>query len=137
MIIVHILQNSKKVNGELVITQRGVSGVGKVQMMSWAEDFGMRKGSPDFQSVIVMDALSAHKGVDVHKKMREYKIEPFILPPQTARFISVCDNPFFSSLKARMTKMDTSTRELKRNAFEKICLEYPPELVRSYFTLYG
>jgi len=44
---------------------------------------------------------------------------------------------FFASLKKRLVQVDTSTRELKKKAFLRICKEYPPDVVRSYFVHCG
>jgi hypothetical protein len=53
-------------------------------------------------------------------------IKPFLLPPQSGKHISPCDNSMFASLKSQIRKMDTSTTEKKKEAFLD-CVRTIPE----------
>ena len=134
--LAHSPQRSRIVKGERVITERGVAGVGTKQMNDWADGFCRRHGSPD-KSVLILDRLAAHRGADARTKLEGSNITPFFMPSQAARIISPCDNSFFSSMKARLACMNTSTRDMKRRAFLQLYQDYPREIVRKYFTQLG
>ena len=135
--LTHVPQKSKIVDGRRIITQKGISGVGTLQMLEWSEGFCARHGSPEQRSILIMDRLAAHRGSDVANILRRNNIEPFFMPPQTARFLSPCDNSFFASIKARLKWMNTSTTSLKKSAFIELCRVYPRDIVRKYFTHCG
>jgi hypothetical protein len=67
----------------------------------------------------------------VQERLREAHIEPFLLPPQSAKLTFPYDHPFFSSLKARMHTMDTSTTAAKQSAFLQAYQEYSLETVKA------
>jgi hypothetical protein len=134
--IAHRRQVTSRRGGQTVVTRKGISGMGSEQMTQWAQGFAERHGQ-EGQLVLMMDRLGCHRNRDVQERLREARIEPFLLPAQSAKFISPCDNSFFSSLKARLRTMDTSTSTAKEAAFLQICREYDPETVRAYFAHCG
>jgi hypothetical protein len=73
----------------------------------------------------------------MQERLREAHIEPFLLPPKSAKLISPCDNSFFSSLKAWMRTMDALRAATKEAAFLQVCQEYNPETVKAYFAHCG
>ena len=130
--IEHSPQRSKSVNGQRVIVQKGVAGMGNEQMAAWTEDFGAKFGHPD-KTVLLMDRLRSHQNKKIQNMMEEKKIKCFFFPPQGSKMASVCDNPFFGVLKARLQNKDTSTTEKKREAFVELCKEFPPEMIKSFY----
>jgi hypothetical protein len=128
----HRRQVTRREAGRTVVVQKGISGMGTEQMKEWTEGFIARSGNGT-ESVLMMDRLQAHRNPGVLGSLRQAHIEPFLLPPQTAKLISPCDNSFFASFKARLRTMDTSTTEAKKAAFNEICREYDPEEVKRYF----
>ena len=131
----HIPQQPRKINGSVVITRPGVSGMGSAQMLQWSQEFTARHatGELGFKAVLILDGLQAHKNPASLRILAESGYKTFFMPPQAARLLSPCDNSFFSSMKARMKHMDLSTKEMKRAAFEEVCRTYPPDLIISYF----
>jgi hypothetical protein len=113
------------------VVSKGILGVGVNQMKECAESFCERHQQG--LVVLIMNAVAAHKNKEVGSILESQQIKSFIMPPQTSKQISPCDNSFFHSLKSRLATMDTSTRELKELAFMKICHEYPEAMIINYF----
>jgi hypothetical protein len=127
----HQPQRTRKVGGQTVVVSKGISGVGIKQMKEWAVGFCERHQQRP--AVVIMDALAAHKNKDVQSILESQQIKSFVMPPQTAKLISPCDNSFFHSLKSRLAVMDTSTRDIKERAFMQICHDYPEVMIINYF----
>ena len=101
-------------------------------MKNWAKLF-RDNFKEQGELVLIFDNLRAHLNVDVRNLFTELNITTFTLPPQSAKYCSVCDNSFFASLKARMRKMNTETTERKELVFKEICMNYPKELILNYW----
>jgi hypothetical protein len=71
------------------------------------------------ESVVILHRLGDHPNRQVLANFREGRVEPFLLRAQIARVISLCDNSFFSSLKSRFPRMQTSTTEATKTNFLK------------------
>lgn len=135
--IYHLPQRTCLINRERVVVQKGVSGMGMVQMRRWVKEFGTTHYN-EKGSVLLMDRLKAHENKQVIQELEDtYKFKVFLFPPQGARYASVCDNSFFHSLKARMRKMDTSTSVKKEEAFRIICQEFEPSIIKEFWSHCG
>ena len=130
--IEHLPQKTKKVNRQKIIVQKGVAGMGIEQMSKWSQDFGTKFGHPE-KTVLLMDRLKSHTNKKIQNELEEKNVKCFFFPPQSSKLASVCDNPFFSVLKARLQKKDTQTTEKKREAFYELCNEFPPEMIKSFY----
>jgi hypothetical protein len=131
----HIPQRTRKRAGRTEIVQKGVSGVGLQQMETWAEVFGTARGVNE--SILLLDRLQAHKNPRIHQILQTHHVKPFLFPGQASKFISPCDNSFFSSMKARIRRMDTSTTEKKRVAFITLCNQFDPLIVQHFWSHCG
>jgi hypothetical protein len=123
---------TRKQDGQTVIVQKGVSGMGTEQMLEWSRGF-VERHAPEGESVLLLDRLGAHRNKKVLDTLEAGHVHPFLIPPQASKIISPCDNSFFSSMKARMRGQPTDTTEQKQEAFTRLCAEYDPEEVRRYF----
>ena len=137
VVIEHVAAKTKRENKQTIILERAIKGMGKDQMMQRAQGFGLRPGAANQRSVLILDGLGAHKGSQVKEILNAYNIEVFITPPQAAKFLSPCDNTFFSSMKARMARLDTSTREKKIAVFRPVCAEFPPSMILNFYRRCG
>ena len=129
--IEHSPQRTKTLNGQRTIVQKGVAGMGTEQMIQWSLDFGNRFGHPN-NTVLLMDRLKSHTNKTMLKTLKSKNV-CFFFPPQGSKLASVCDNPFFSVLKARLCKKDLSTTEKKREAFIELCQEFPQEMIKNFY----
>ena len=86
--------------------------MGLDQMKKWSEEFEEKFGHPE-KTVLIMDRLKSHTNKEIQSVLEKKDVKCFFLPPQGAKFASVCDNPFFAVLKSRLQKMDTSTTDKK------------------------
>ena len=130
--IPHSPQKTKMINGTKVVVQRKVSGMGLEQMTQWSSEFSEKFGHPD-GTILIMDRLRAHMNEGIKNSLGEKHVKCFYLPPQGAKLASVCDNPFFSVLKSRLEKMDTSTVEKKKEAFFSLCKEFPADMIKNFY----
>ena len=130
--IPHTPQRTQTVNGNKVVTQRKVSGMGNDQMVAWSKEFGNKFGHTG-GTVLMMDRLRAHTNQKIQSTLEEKHVKCFYFPPQGAKLGSVCDNSFFSALKSRLKKMDTSTTEKKKEAFFELCRNFSPEMVKKFY----
>ena len=119
------MKTSKK-KGSTMIIEKGVSGMGIEQMREWALIF-VQSGA----KVLILDGLSAHKNAAIHQIFEENGVKVFITPPQCGKMINPCDNPFFSTFKARLARYDTSTVEKKERAVEDVTESMQGEIVRN------
>jgi hypothetical protein len=67
------------------------------------------------------------------EKAQESAHRTFHAPAAISKLAFSCDDPFFSSRKARMRTIDTSTTTAKQAAFLQACQEYDPEIVNACF----
>ena len=130
--IEHSPEKTKTLNGQKVVVQKGVAGMGNEQMNQWSLEFGNKFGHPD-KTVLLLDRLKSHENKTVQKTLESKNVKCFFFPPQGSKLASVCDNPFFSVLKARLRKKDLSTTEKKRKAFVELCREFPPEMIKKFY----
>lgn len=132
MFIKHIPQKTRMVNGNKVVVQPGVSGMNIELMKEFANKFGETFANGN-QIVLMFDNLKSHLNPDVQRVFLSHNIKTFPIPPHSAKFISVCDNSFFHSLKERLRKEDTTTSQNKEASFHKICKEYPANLIMNFW----
>ena len=130
--IPHSPQRSRMVNGNKIVVQKKVSGMGLEQMMEWTKDFEQKHEHPD-GTVLMLDRLRSHTNKAIQSHLESHNIKCFHFPPQGGKYGSVCDNSFFAVLKSRLQKMDTSTTERKKEAFFKLCNEFPSEMVIKFY----
>ncbi|KAH0791914.1 IS630 family transposase [Histomonas meleagridis] len=130
--ISHSPQKTKKVNGRSVVVKKKVAGMGFDQMNQWSEEFANKYGNPS-GTVLIMDRLRVHMNSKIKKNLEEKHVECFYLPPQNAKLASVCDDSFFSVLKSRISKMDTTTTEKKKKGFFSLCEEFPEKMVKNFY----
>jgi hypothetical protein len=112
----HRPRKTRLVNGRTFIVQRGITGMGTDQMKQWIQGFS-EQHEEDGASVLMLDCLWCHRNQEFLKTLKEANIHIFLMPPQTAKLISLFNNSFFGSLKARLRKLNTSTTEAKKAAF--------------------
>ena len=131
--IKHVPQRTQTINGQRTIVTRGVSGMGLSQMDQWVTHFGSTHSEAE-KSVLLMDRLKSHTNQKIVSRLEnEYNIKVFHFPPQGAKYASVCDNSFFSTLKNRMSKKDTSTTEVKEKTFKELCSAFEPSIIQNYW----
>ena len=131
--IKHVPMRTKHENGQKVIVQQGISGINVELMKKFAQNFGENFGRKEKEVILMYDNLRAHLNPEVQDIFVSFKIKTFPIPPQSAKYLSVCDNSFFHSLKEGMRKEDTTTTEKKQLVFQKICSEYPPDIILNYW----
>jgi hypothetical protein len=105
-------------------------------MKQWTQGF-VERHKEDGASVLMLDRLWCDGNREVLRTLEEANIHLFLMPPQTAKLISPCDNSFFASLKARLGKLDMSTTEAKKAAFLQLCDQYNTDVVLHYFAHCG
>jgi transposase len=102
----HQRQVTRKRDGQSVVTQKRVAGMGTQEMLEWSKGFAERHQA-DGESVLILDRLGSHRNKQVHGVLEEGGVKTFLLPPQASKLISPCENTFFSSFKARMRRTGT------------------------------
>ena len=128
----HSPQRTKTINGHRTIVNRGVSGMGMEQMDHWVSHFGTNHQAP--HSVLLMDRLKCHTNKNIVNRLEsEFNVKVFHFPPQGAKLASVCDNSFFSVLKSRMAKRDTSTSEKKEAVFKELCSNFEAPIIQNFW----
>ena len=111
--------------------------MGLSQMEEWVTHFGSTHGGSQ-KGVLLMDRLRSHTNQKIVQRLEnDYNMKVFHFPPQGANYASVCDNSFFSTLKNRMAKKDTSTSENKELVFRDICTNFEPQIIQNYWRHYG
>jgi transposase len=125
----HVNQQTRKRNGQKVIIREGISGINLILMELWARDFQLHIG--DGPAILLLDRLSSHVNHKIIEMLNGFGITVFLLPPQSGKSLSPCDNFFFASLKAAMRKHDCSTTSLKEIVFHQCCYGLSPETVVS------
>jgi hypothetical protein len=128
----HQKQITHKINGQTVVTQKQIAGMGTDEMLGWAGGF-VGEHKDDGESVLILDRLGSHRNKKVLATLEAGHVHTVLLPPQASKLISPCDNSFFSAFKAEMRGMDTHDTEAKKAAFEQVIRDTPPEKVKSYF----
>jgi hypothetical protein len=126
----HQKEVTRKENGRTVVIKKGVSGMGTERMLRWSVGFVDRHPG---DHVLRMDPIGCHRNKEMIATLETGGVYPFFIPPQASKYISPCENSFFSSMKARMRNMSTGMTKEKKAAFEMLCAEYPQEMVRHYF----
>ena len=130
--IKHVPQKTKVEMGKKVIVQQGISGMNISLMKKFASNFG-EKFRNENEIILMMDNLRAHLNSEVQEVFASFRVKTFPIPPHSAKFLSVCDNSFFHSMKERLRKEDTTTVSKKEAAFRRICNEYPPDMIMNYW----
>ena len=131
--IKHKAEKTRKENGKKIIVSPGIYGMNVEKMKIFAINFGTKYGNREKETVLILDNLRSHLNTEVEQIFKIYRVKLFFFPVNGAKYGSICDNSFFSSLKSRLTKEDTTTCEKKEKAFLKICSQYPKETILKYW----
>jgi transposase len=123
----HVPQRTGTQNGVKVVIQKAISGLNIELMRLWVQEFQNHIGPGP--AVLILDQLSIHKNRIIMNHMTDADIKVFLMPGQTGKLLSPCDNFFFASLKREMNKHDCSNSMLKEAAFNEICIDFSPEKV--------
>jgi hypothetical protein len=132
--IEHKNAKTKKMGKQSVILEKGISGVGLTQMNEWVDEDIEENDHP---SILIMDQLASHKNKEINKKLKSKNWKRELIPPQGGKYCSPLDNSFFSVAKARLRRKDTSTTQLKKDAFGEVVESIPPEMVQNFWRKSG
>jgi hypothetical protein len=125
----HVPEKTKKVNRTKIVVEPGISGMNINLMQQWVHDF--HSYILDGPAVLLLDRLGVHINHQVNQILEALSIKVFLMPPQSGKYISPCDNFIFASLKRKMSKTDCSTTDLKEAAFRSTCANLSGDLVRT------